>query len=158
MAHKIRTSKKIYDDGYRPNKVLLALLAIGYPCIIIYMSGYFYNIYEIFFVDHFGENITFPSETIAILMGITVLTYLIIEILSTIMIVSDAKKLNVGLAYEKERFFKSITWHIHSWGILTFFFWWFIFPLYLYHRKEIYRINKEAYISYMANPPQAGGY
>ena len=144
MAHKIRAVKiSHYDDEYRSNKKLLTLLAIGLPCAIIYMSLYFYNFYQILFVDHTGQNITIPSDSVATLMVITWFGYFISFLLSQIFLHLDLNKLNVGLAFESEKF-RSITWNQHSWRWLTFFFWWFIFPLYLYRRQEIYQINKAA--------------
>jgi hypothetical protein len=145
MSHKIRTPKIRYDDGYRSNIVLLTLLAIGYPCFIFYMFGYFYNVYQIIYIDHTGQNITIPSETTALIMTITAIVYVIIQILSVLLIVYDAKKVKAGFAYEKLKFFNSMSWGSQRWGWLTFLLWWFIFPLYLYHRKEIYIINKAAY-------------
>ena len=171
MAQKImvpKTTEK-YED-YKANKLLILLFIIGYSVMIPYMIGYFYNLYFFFkIIDYFNEirgmesvpdHLSMPtqSEIVQTIMVITALIYLAVVILSVILIYLDTKKLRVGTAFSKERFFKSITWRISSWTILTFFFWWFIFPLYLYRRKQIYRMNKEAYEEYMSRPLRAGGW
>ena len=140
MAHKIREPKKNYpsENEYHPNLGLIIVLIIGFSFFIIYMMGYIYIMYSI--LTHVRGS---TPEILGYVIAITGLGFFIIEIISVILIANDASKLNVGSAYSKERFFQSKTWKIHGWAILVFFFWFFIFPLYVYRRKELYKINKQ---------------
>ncbi len=173
MAHLIKTPKSAYyeDDKYESNIILNLLLVNGLACFIPYIFCYFYNLYLITelrntIFDNFRQesfaipdtsSITTQIELNQIIMIITGLIYFVIVIMSVILIVKDAKTLHVGAAYSGERFFRPLTWEIHSWGILTFFFWWFIFPLYVYRRKEIYEVNKVAFDAYTPAPLRAEG-
>ena len=129
MSHKIRASKN-YNDEYTPNYILITLLVVGYSCFTIYVMDYIYFIYAV--VNH-NANRIIPID----IQAVVYIVYLITIMASVLFISYDAKKLNAGFAYNDWKLFDSKTWGSTRWGWLTFLFWWLIFPLYIFQRRQI---------------------
>ena len=145
MSHKIKTTKN-YDDKYQPNYVLIILLAIGYPCFIIWLIGV---------IDNSFINIL-ESVQIENIMPAVAILYIVINILSMYFIFKETNKINAELIDDRKRALKPHTWDARTWAWMTFLLWWFTLPLYLYHRKEIYRISKIAYEQHMTDSQTMG--
>lgn len=63
------------------------------------------------------------------------------NIVVTIIIYTDAKKLRAGAGFQKQEFFKATTWHPSSWAILVFFFGIIMLIVYFICRKDVFMRN-----------------
>ncbi|UCE38476.1 MAG: hypothetical protein JSW00_04400 [Thermoplasmata archaeon] len=63
------------------------------------------------------------------------------HLFTSIMIFSDAKKINAGNAPPRRKHSRVVAWSPQLWGILAFIIPIIIFALYLYKREEIYKVN-----------------
>lgn len=72
---------------------------------------------------------------VAMLLGILLplfnITLWIIVIASSIIVYKDARTNGVGNSYKKEKLTKMMTWKPLSWGVMVFFLWIIILPLYI---------------------------
>jgi hypothetical protein len=119
---------------YRPNPYLIALLAIGSLNILFWILLYVLNDKDRIWFLEFNE----------IKIWFLDLLFIVIILLSPQFVYSDASKMDAGEAYPQQKTFRAMTWSPASWGVLVFFFWILILPLYLYKREEIYWQNISA--------------
>lgn len=125
--------------SYSKNRLLLVLLGIGlFGFIISFFLPYLLLISG--GKEHY-YNFLFSSEFYYLRIFSTYGVYII----SAIVVYVDSKKISAGMAFEKEKFFKSVTWKPIGWAILVFFIWILIFPLYIINRKKVFEANKFAH-------------
>jgi hypothetical protein len=62
---------------------------------------------------------------------------LIIVIISTVTVYSDAKAIGTGRGFSKEILGETVTWKPLTWSLLVFFFWIIFLPLYLVKRRVL---------------------
>ena len=115
---------------YKSNPILIGLAVIGGLCLLIWvLSNYVLDIEIMSF--YLGD---IRIRFIAIL-------FFIIDLISAQFVYFDANKIDAGEAYPEQRTLRAMTWSPSSWGVLVFFLWIIMFPLYLYKREEIFWQN-----------------
>ena len=62
-------------------------------------------------------------------------------ILNGLTVYLDAKNINAGQAFTKEKFLEPNTWKAGSWSALTIFFWPVGLILYLFDRRNVFEAN-----------------
>jgi hypothetical protein len=119
---------------YRSNPYLIALLAIGALDAVFWVILYVANDKDrIWFLEINDTKLWFLD-----------LLFLVIILLSPQLVHNDASIMNAGEAYPQQKTFRAMTWSPASWGVLVFFLWIFVLPLYIYKREEIYWQNISA--------------
>jgi hypothetical protein len=115
---------------YKSNPILIGLAVIGGLCVLFWVLSNFVLDIEI---------LSFYLADIRIRF-IGILLFMII-LISAQFVYFDANKIDAGEASPEQRTLRAMTWSPASWGVLVFFLWFIMFPLYLYKREEIFWQN-----------------
>jgi uncharacterized membrane protein YobD (UPF0266 family) len=115
---------------YKSNPILIGLAVIGGLCILIWALSNFVLDFEFITLNFADIRIRF--------IGIL---FFIIVLLTAQFVYIDANNIDAGEASPEQKTFRAMTWSPTSWGVLVFFIWFIMFPLYLYKREEIFWQN-----------------
>lgn len=144
----------VQSKNYTSNPALAGLLIIGGIVLIIGVLSY---ILELDILIYYVNGIR---------IRLLVLIFFIIVLMSGQLVYYDAKKIDAGYASPEQKTWRSMTWTPGSWGVLVFFLWIILFPVYLSKREEIYwqnitvgystlkAIERDINIQTLKQPPQ----